>query len=104
MPKTIIIALAFFSAASANAADVVVSQKNKEFSSKSLKIKAGDSVDFRNDDPFSHNIFSLSDAKSFDLGSYPQGQSRKVSFDKAGTVEVECAFHPNMRLKVEVTK
>jgi len=63
----------------------------------------GDSINFRNEDPYFHNVFSLSDAKTFDLGSYPQGQSKKVTFDKPGTVEVECAIHPNMKLVVEVS-
>ena len=67
-------------------------------------MKVGDAVNFKNADPFNHNIFSLSDVKSFDLGSYPQGQSRKVVFDKPGTVEVECALHPQMKLQVEVQK
>ena len=97
-----VLALATLPAASALAADHVVSQKNKEFALKALKIKVGDSIDFRNEDPFAHNVFSLSDAKAFDLGSYAQGQSRKVLFDKAGKVEVECSIHPNMRLVVEV--
>jgi plastocyanin len=44
----------------------------------------------------------LSDAKLFDLGSYPQGQSKPVTFDKPGTVEVECAIHPQMKITVEV--
>jgi plastocyanin len=38
----------------------------------------------------------------FDLGSYPQGQSKSVTFDKAGKVEVECAIHPQMKMTVEV--
>jgi plastocyanin len=42
--------------------------------------------------------------KLFDLGSFPQGQSRPVTFDKAGKVEVECAIHPQMKLIVEVGK
>jgi plastocyanin len=84
--------------------DLVVDQKDKQFSKKAIKIKVGDSVEFRNSDPFAHNIFSLSDTKSFDLGSYAQGQSKKVTFDKPGTVEVECAIHPNMRMVIEVEK
>jgi plastocyanin len=86
----------------AQAAEIVVSQKNKDFSQKSVKLKVGDSISFRNDDPFFHNVFSLSDAASFDLGSYPQGQSKSVKFTKAGTVEIECSIHPNMKLVVEV--
>ena len=86
------------------AAEHVVVQKSKAFSIKKLSVKVGDSVKFQNDDPFSHNVFSLSDAKSFDLGSYGQGASKSIVFDKAGTVEVECAVHPDMKLVVEVAK
>jgi plastocyanin len=38
----------------------------------------------------------------FDLGSYPAGQSRSVTFEKAGKVQVECAIHPMMRMVIEV--
>lgn len=84
------------------AGETTVGQKNKAFSIKKLDITVGDSVSFRNDDPFFHNIFSLSDAQSFDLGSFPQGQARKVVFDKPGVVEIECAIHPEMKLTVDV--
>lgn len=87
---------------SPQAADHVVAQKDTQFAPTSIKIKVGDAVDFRNDDPFSHNVFSLSDAKSFDLGSYPKGESRKVTFEQPGTVDVECAVHPTMQMKIEV--
>jgi plastocyanin len=88
----------------ADAAEHVVAQKGKAFSVKKLKVNVGDSVKFANEDPFSHNVFSLSAAKSFDLGSYPQGGSKSVTFDKAGTIEVECAIHPEMTLTIEVEK
>ncbi len=77
-------------------------QQNKRFTVKHLKIKVGDTVQFINEDPFFHNVFSLSDAKTFDLGSYPKGQSKSVTFDKAGRVEVECAIHPTMRMVIDV--
>ena len=92
-----------------HAREVEISQKGKTFLQdkapvKVLRVKAGDTVSFRNDDPFFHNVFSASAAKPFDLGSYPQGQARKVTFEKEGAVEVECAIHPDMKLKVEVAK
>jgi plastocyanin len=86
------------------AKDITVDQKDKQFTMKSLKIKVGDSVTFRNSDPFAHNIFSLSDVQAFDLGSYPQGQSKVVKFDNPGKVEVECSIHPTMQMVVEVEK
>jgi len=88
----------------AHAAEFEVVQLNKAFGTTELKVKIGDTVSFKNADPFMHNIFSLSDAKTFDLGSYPAGQSRPVSFDKPGTVEVECALHPGMKMTILVRK
>lgn len=96
--------LGIVAAGQAMAAEHVVSQKGRAFAPKKLVVKAGDTVKFTNDDPFAHNVFSLSDAKSFDLGSYGQGQAKSVVFDKAGTVEVECAVHPDMKLVIEVQK
>jgi plastocyanin len=92
------------SVSGAFAADHVVAQKDRQFGVRHLKIKVGDAVAFRNDDPFFHNIFSLSSARSFDLGSYPKGESRSVAFDKAGKVDIECAIHPEMKMTVEVVK
>ncbi|MDO9237485.1 MAG: plastocyanin/azurin family copper-binding protein [Aquabacterium sp.] len=84
------------------AADFTVAQKGKAFSVPSLSIKVGDKVSFRNDDPFAHNVFTLSDPMQFDLGTYPQGQAKSVSFAKAGLYEVECAIHPEMKLLITV--
>lgn len=106
-----LLAIACFAtiSAGAHAGDVDISQKGKTFLLQkapvaAIKVKVGDTVSFRNDDPFFHNVYSSSSAKSFDLGSYPQGQSRKVTFDKEGAVEVACAIHPDMKLRVEVGK
>lgn len=79
-----------------------VGQKNKTFTTEKLVVKVGDTVKFTNQDSFFHNVFSLSSVKSFDLGSYPKGKHRFVTFDKPGTVEIECAIHPSMRMKIEV--
>jgi len=96
--------LALVLAGQAQAAEQVVIQKGKAFSMKKLVVQQGDSVKFVNEDPFAHNVFSLSDTKSFDLGSHGQGTSKSVLMDKAGTVDVECAVHPDMKLTIEVKK
>jgi plastocyanin len=93
--------------ATASAAEYTVAQNNKSFKKDGVKIenlviKAGDTVNFKNEDPFFHNIFSLSDLKTFDLGSYPAGQSKAVKFDSPGSAEIECAIHPDMLLVIEV--
>jgi plastocyanin len=105
MMKSLTVLLASLAALSlAHAAqNVVVTQKNKAFSQAKVTIHAGDQVTFRNDDAFVHNVFSLTDAQPFDLGTYTQGQSKSVTFAKAGTYDVECAIHPEMKLTVVVT-
>jgi plastocyanin len=82
----------------------VVDQLDKAFSQTSITIKVGDSVEFRNSDPFFHNVFSLSDTKFFDLGSYPKGESKTVVFDTAGSIHVECSIHPEMQMDIEVVE
>lgn len=97
-----LLALLIASTPIAHAADHTVAQKGKAFSSATLSIKSGDKVAFRNDDPFAHNVFSLSDPMQFDLGTYSQGQSKTVTFAKAGQYEVECAIHPEMKMVINV--
>ena len=81
-----------------------VGQLKKAFTVSVLKAKIGDTVEFRNDDEFAHNVFSLSDVQNFDLGSYKKGEKRAVKLEKEGVIEVECAIHPEMKMKIEVKK
>ena len=97
MYRTLVLIAALVSAP-AFATDHVVNQNGKAFSVKTLKVKPGDTITFRNEDPFVHNIFSLSDIQSFDLGTFAKGETRQVKMDKEGKVEVECAVHPEMSL------
>jgi plastocyanin len=86
------------------ASDQTVGQAKKAFTVGVLKAKVGDTITFRNDDEFAHNVFSLSDAQSFDLGSYKKGETRTLKLAAPGTIEVECAIHPEMKMKIEVAK
>lgn len=102
-----ILMIILFLSLAANASyakEYTVDQKDKQFSVKDLVIKVGDIVNFKNDDPFFHNVYSLSPLKIFDLGSYPKGQSKAVTFDKPGEIEINCAIHPSMKLKIKVEK
>jgi len=67
-----------------------------------IDIKVGDTLRFKNYDPFNHNIYSASALATFDLGVYPKGQSKVVKFDKPGKVDVECSIHDTMHLTVNV--
>ena len=107
--RSVALAAALCCALASQAKEIDVTQKGKTFMVDkapvhALRVNVGDSISFRNDDPFFHNVYSASKPKEFDLGSYPQGQARKVVFDKEGVVDVECAIHPDMKLRVEVVK
>lgn len=79
-----------------------IGQRNRRFEKEVLVIPAGSSVSFPNGDPIFHNVFSLSKAKAFDLGYYPQGQTRTVRFEKPGPVQVFCHLHTNMSAAILV--
>jgi plastocyanin len=80
----------------------VISQKNKTFSAAALSVRAGEDIVFKNDDAVPHNVFSGSPGFAFNLKSQAPGNQTKITFDKPGTVEVRCAFHPTMKLTVTV--
>jgi plastocyanin len=71
-------------------------QRNETFVPHILAIVAGTTVDFPNNDQTYHNVFSLSRAKSFDLGRYAAGRSKSESFDRPGIVRVFCDIHSHM--------
>ena len=71
-------------------------QKNKMFHPSLLVIPAGGQVEFPNQDPFFHNVFSLFDGKRFDLGLYESGTTQFVKFDKPGISFIFCNIHAQM--------
>jgi plastocyanin len=79
-----------------------ISQRDEQFLPQVIAITVGSTVDFPNDDPFFHNVFSLSKAKTFDLGRYPSGTSRAELFDKPGVVKVFCHLHSHMTALIMV--
>jgi plastocyanin len=82
---------------------VVLNQKDSRFDPELIVVPTGSTVQFPNLDPIFHNVFSLSRARKFDLGYYPQGQSRAVKFNDAGVVQVYCHIHANMYAAIVVT-
>jgi plastocyanin len=73
-----------------------IHQKDARFSPQFLAISAGQSVAMPNDDAIYHNVFSYSTPNDFDLGLYPAGESRTVTFRHAGVVRTYCSIHESM--------
>jgi len=80
----------------------VITQREEVFSPHVLPVVTGATVEFRNEDDYFHNVFSLAKAKQFDLGRFPKGQSKSVRFDKPGIVQVFCHIHADMSAVVLV--
>ncbi|MCF7840581.1 MAG: hypothetical protein K9N22_07375, partial [Candidatus Marinimicrobia bacterium] len=81
----------------------VIEQRNMQLIPHMLVIPVGSVVSFPNRDDVFHNIFSLSPTKRFDLGRFPEGESRQVMFDKPGVVKIFCDIHAEMNAIVYVT-
>jgi len=90
-------------AASVPSETAEIRQEDRRFVPDLVVVPVGATVSFPNMDPIFHNIYSLSKPKSFDLGAYDKGQTRKVAFPKPGIVEIYCHLHPNMAATVLVT-
>ena len=88
--------------AAAKSKKALLDQREMKFTPYVLPIVVGTMVEFPNNDKSWHNVFSKSDAKSFDLGLYPPGKSRSQVFDKPGVVRILCNAHPAMEAFVVV--
>ena len=74
-----------------------MAQRDTAFEPSLLAVAVGTSVRFPNEDRFFHNVFSYSKTKRFDLGRYPKGEAKNVTFDTPGAVAVFCEIHKWMR-------
>jgi plastocyanin len=79
-----------------------MAQADERFEPHILPVLQGARVDFPNRDDVYHNVFSLSSAKTFDLGRYPKGSSKSVTFPKTGVVQLFCHIHSDMSAMVLV--
>lgn len=81
-------------------ANHVIDQKNKTFIPHAINVSVGDTITFKNSDPFAHNAYTDDEENEFDIGMQSPGQDVVVSVKGAGDFNVECAIHPNMLLEV----
>jgi plastocyanin len=73
-----------------------MAQESKRFTPRVLVVPRQGNVEFPNNDPVYHNVFSVSGANRFDLGLYRSGASKSRSFGEPGLVRVYCNIHPQM--------
>jgi amicyanin len=82
------------------AVDVTIS--NFKFDAPAVAVKTGGTVTWTNKDSAQHTATADKGANTFDTGTLSQGDSKKVTFSKAGTYAYICSFHPFMKGTVVV--
>ena len=86
------------------AAARTMAQQDTAFVPGVVVVRTGATVTFPNKDGFFHNVFSYSGPQRFDLGRYPEGESKSVTFDEPGVVKIYCEVHDFMRAAVIVSE
>ena len=83
-------------ATAARPVTVEIAITDKTYAPHVVVVPVGSTVRFPNHDPFNHNVFSVSEPNSFDLGLYGRGEAKSHTFDHPGLVRVYCNVHPRM--------
>src|SRR6266496_6592443 len=86
---------------------VTLDQRGMKFNPSLLVIQQGTTVEFRNSDTVSHNVFwpNISGNKKLghNLGTASSGQSQRFKFDSPGNVQILCNIHPEMSANIVVS-
>jgi plastocyanin len=80
----------------------VVDQKDLRFSTATLKLAKGDTVEFTNSDDTVHNITIAGNGLSISSGLQAPGRPFKVPMVKIGVYQVRCGIHPGMKMTLVV--
>ena len=75
--------------------------KEFKYGPEAIEVEAGTKVSFTNEDTAKHTATSKPQG-AFDSGDISKGQTKPVTFDKAGTFDYFCVYHPTMAGKVTV--
>lgn len=79
-----------------------MAMKGKAFVPRLAVVPVGGTVQFPNQDPIFHNVFSVSGQNRFDLDLYKKPKSGSWTFQQPGVARVYCNIHPQMSAVVVV--
>jgi plastocyanin len=91
-------------APAASHATATMDQHDLAFVPQVLVVSVGTSVEFPNNDTVSHQVYSFSPAKRFQLALYKGALHPPVTFDKPGLVVLGCNIHDQMVGYIYVTE
>ncbi len=84
------------------ARSVEIEQKDRRFSRLMTIVQVGQPIVFPNNDSVRHHVYSLSQAKLFELKLYSGVPGSSVVFDKPGVVVIGCNIHDKMVAYIRV--
>jgi len=74
--------------------------KQMHFDPAKLNVKAGETVEWKNEDIFTHTV--TANDGSFDSGAIAPGASWQTTISKTGTIAYHCGPHPNMTAELTI--
>ena len=77
-------------------AKVEMAINGRNFAPRVRVVTVGSTVNYPNQDPFTHNVFSTTPGALFDLGRYGSGVTKGTQFRKAGAYAIYCDVHAKM--------
>ena len=83
-------------------AEAKVDQVEKEFIPHVLVVNTGASIHFPNSDNIRHQVYSFSEAKTFEIPLYSGVPAKPVTFDVPGVVSLGCNIHDWMSAHIFV--
>ncbi len=83
-------------------AKATMTMKAKAFLPRVVVVPVGGTVEFPNEDPIFHNVFSVSGDNRFDLDLYKRPKSGSWTFQHPGIARVYCNIHPQMSAVIVV--
>ena len=84
--------------------EAMMDQLDMQFVPHVLVVPRGSAVSFRNSDSVSHQVYSFSPAKRFELPLYRGDPRAPQVFDRGGVVTLGCNIHDQMRAYVYVVE
>lgn len=78
------------------AATVPIVMSERKYTPKVRLVSMGSTVEFPNQDPFRHNVFSKAGPSEFDLGLYDRGEVRRTRVSAPGVYPIFCNIHARM--------
>jgi plastocyanin len=86
------------------ATNTSIAMQARQFAPRVRVITEGSKIEFPNQDPFNHNVFSKATQGPFDMDSYGKGKSKDNTFKSAGIYPIYCNVHPRMTAYVITLK